>query len=216
LLYGGTFDPVHNGHLAIARVARDVLDCQVHLMPAADPPHRSAPGADAQARVRMLELALGNEPGLCVDRRELARAGTSYTVETLRQVRAEVGTQQPVALLLGADSFLSLPQWREWRELFALAHLVIAERPQSQLDVDMPEALRRVLTGRWVLNAAALQMAPCGHVLRLNQPLFPVSASDIRQRLADKAQWEELLPAAVAGYIREHRLYLQRYDLSTY
>src|SRR5690606_18972130 len=121
VLYGGTFDPVHEGHLAVARFARDALAATVHFMPAADPPHRPAPGANAAQRVEMLRLALADEPGLGLDLRELACREPSWTVETLRRLRDEIGQDAPVALLVGADSFLDLPRWREWRELFDLA-----------------------------------------------------------------------------------------------
>jgi len=207
LLYGGTFDPVHHGHLAIAHAARERLGCQVRWMPAADPPHRPAPGASAEERVRMLELAIAGEPGFSVDRRELERSGPSYTVETLRQLRRKVGAQSAVALLIGADNFLGLPQWREWQALLGLAHLVVAERPGSGLDAALPEVLDKAIAGRWADDPDELRNAPAGRVLRLEQPLYPVSASQIRQRLAGHAQWQELLPAAVAGYIRQRGLY---------
>ena len=102
ILYGGTFDPVHNGHLAIARAAWQRLGSPVRMMPAADPPHRPPPGASAQDRAEMLALAVADEPGLCVDRRELERTGRSYTVDTLRALRADE-PDLPVAMLLGAD-----------------------------------------------------------------------------------------------------------------
>src|SRR5690606_12349754 len=117
VLYGGTFDPVHAGHLAIARAAHDTLGVPVHLMPAADPPHRPPPGATAAQRVAMLELALEGEPGLRLGLRELARTGRSWSVDTLRGLRAEIGDAAPVALLVGADSFAGLPSWKSWREL---------------------------------------------------------------------------------------------------
>jgi len=207
LFYGGTFDPVHNGHLAIARAARERLDCPVHLMPAADPPHRPAPGASADDRVRMLELAIAGEPGFSVDRRELDRSGPSYTVDTLRQLRRKIGSRSSLALLIGADSFLSLPQWQEWQVLLEIAHLVVAERLGSGLDAALPDQLAAAVAGRWATHPGELQQIPAGRVLRLRQPLFPISASEIRQRLAERTQWDELLPPAVAEYIRQRGLY---------
>jgi len=206
LLYGGTFDPVHNGHLAIARAARERLGCPVHLMPSAAPPHRAAPGASVDERVQMLELAISGESGLSVDRRELHRLGPSYTVETLRELRHEIGARTPIALLVGADSFLTLPQWREWQALFDLAHLVVAERSEMTL-TSLPSQLAEVVAGRWSNHPDELRQTAVGRILRLHQPLFPVSASEIRQRLADRMQWEVLLPPAVAGYIRQRGLY---------
>ena len=206
VLYGGTFDPVHEGHLAIARSARDALEATVHLMPAADPPHRAPPGASARDRVAMLRLALRGEPGLALDLRELGREGRSWTVDTLRALRADVGSAAPVALLVGADSFAGLPQWKEWEALFGLTHFVVASRDGTPLE-DLPAALARVLEGRRAASARALREAPAGQVWCLRQPLHPQSASDIRARIAGGRPWRHLVPDAVAAYIQAHGLY---------
>lgn len=203
VFYGGTFDPVHDGHLAIARAARDRLSAQVRLMPAADPPHRAPPGADAEQRARMLDLAVAGEAGLIVDRRELRREGRSYTVETLREVRAEVGPGQALALLVGADSFLDLPKWREWQALFELAHFVVAERPGSVLD----PIRTGFAQGRETADIATLRSEPAGRVYRLNQPLHAESASQVRALMAAGEPWREHVPAPVAAYIERHGLY---------
>ena len=152
--YGGTFDPVHLGHLAIARAARDELQVAVRMLPAADPPHRPVPGATAEQRCTMLSLAIGDEPGLLLDRHELDRAARfpgrpSYTVDTLRELRGELGPSRPLAWLVGADSLLGLPGWHEWEALFGLAHFVVAERPGSPLQASVDGELGRVLEGRW-------------------------------------------------------------------
>ena len=125
--YGGTFDPVHNGHLAVACAARDVLDADVALVPAHDPPHKGRTRADAAQRAAMLDLALADESGLSVDRRELLRAGPSYTVDTLDELRVELGEDVPIAWLIGADSLLQLHTWHRWRELFECAHMVAVQ-----------------------------------------------------------------------------------------
>ncbi|GAB3344756.1 nicotinate-nucleotide adenylyltransferase [Marilutibacter aestuarii] len=207
LIYGGTFDPVHLGHLAIARNGRDVLRAPVHLMPAADPPHRAPPGASAAHRARMLDIAVEGEPGMAVDRRELEREGRSWSVDTLRGLRDEIGGRRPVVLLLGADSFLGLPGWKEWQALFELAHFMVAERPGTRLDGALPETLRAALAGRWADSVEALRASPAGRVLRLDQPLHPHSASAIRRAIAQGGPWEAQVPAGVAAYIRRHRLY---------
>ena len=206
VLYGGTFDPVHEGHLAIARSARDALEATVHLMPAADPPHRAPPGASARDRVAMLRLALRGEPGLALDLRELGREGRSWTVDTLRALREDVGSAAPVALLVGADSFAGLPQWKEWEALFGLAHFVVASRDGTPLE-DLPAPLARVLEGRRAASAQALREAPAGQVWCLRQPLHPQSASDIRARIAGGRPWRHLVPDAVAAYIQAGGLY---------
>ncbi len=205
--YGGTFDPVHDGHLAIARAARDTLGSGIDLMPAADPPHRDAPGADAQQRAAMLDLAVAGETGLRVDRRELGRGGRSWSIDTVRALRIELGRQVPIALLVGADSFISLPQWKDWRELLDLAHFVVAERSGNPLDTAVPAELAEAIAPRWTDDPLVLRSTPCGRVLRLRQPLQLHSASAIRERITDRRPWRHLLPAAVADHIERHGLY---------
>ncbi len=209
LFYGGTFDPVHNGHLAIARAARDELDCSVRLMPAADPPHRAPPGADAGQRAEMLDLAVSDQPGLRVDRRELRSEGRSYTIDTLRELRAEFGPDMPIALLVGADSFVGLPTWREWEALFDFAHFVVAPRPGSPLDGDLSPELTAAAAGRWTVWPGILKTTPAGRLFLLNEPLHPESASDIRRRIAGGEPWQGLVSPAVAGFIAQSGLYSQ-------
>lgn len=204
VLYGGTFDPVHHGHLAIARAAHAALGVPVHLMPAADPPHRPPPGATARQRVAMLELALADEPDLRLDLRELGRSGRSWSVDTLRALREAIGDEAPVALLVGADSFAGLPTWKAWRELFGLAHFVVASRGD---DAALAPELEAVLGGRTAAAADELGQTPAGRVLWLHQPLHPHSATDIRARIAAGQPWHHLVPAPVAGYIDAHGLY---------
>lgn len=206
LLYGGTFDPVHLGHLAIAHAAHAALGARVRLMPAADPPHRAPPGADAGHRARMLELAVAGDRALTVDRRELDREGRSYTVDTLSALRAEIGVQRPVALLLGADSFIALPHWKSWRALFDLAHFVVAERDGHGLDA-LPAELAAEVMPRLTDAPSDLRASPAGRVLRLRQPLADVSATRVREIIRSGGDGSTLLPAAVAAYIDRHRLY---------
>jgi len=207
LLYGGTFDPVHNGHLAIARAAHGTLRTDVHFMPAADPPHRPAPGATADQRRRMLELATAGERGLRVDPRELYRPGRSYSVDTLNGLRAEVGAVRPIALLIGSDSLLSLHTWHRWTELPTLAHLVVATRPGSGLDGPMHESIQAMLEARLVSDPAILASEPAGRVLMLQQPEVDLSATRIRAFIAAGQPWQAMVPPAVAAYICRHQLY---------
>jgi len=211
LCYGGTFDPIHLGHLAIACAARDALGVPVFFVPSADPPHRPPPGADAKQRARMIALAIAHVPGLRLDLRELQRAthsdAPSYTYDTLQELRRELGPQQPIAWLMGADSFIALPQWHRWQDLAELAHLVVAERPGSGLEAALPPALAAWSEGRWVRDASALSQRPAGGLWRLRQPLREESASAVRAQIAAGGQWQKLLPAPVADYIVTHRLY---------
>ncbi|WP_349791771.1 nicotinate-nucleotide adenylyltransferase [Xanthomonas sp. WHRI 7064] len=211
LYYGGTFDPVHLGHLAIACAARDELGALVHLVPAADPPHRPAPGATAAQRARMLELALADTPGLALDTRELQRASRdrapSYTVDTLRALRAELGPTTPIAWLLGADAFVGLSSWHQWEDLFELAHFVIAARPGTPLDLAAAPQLAAAVQGRWAARAGELGISPAGRLWSLQQPLRGESASAVRSRIAGGGDWQALLPASVAAFIAHEGLY---------
>lgn len=207
VFYGGTFDPVHNGHLAVARNTRDALSANVHLMPAADPPHKGSTHADAMQRASMLELAAAGEHGLVVDIRELRREGPSYTIDTLHDIRGELGGEVPIALLLGADSFRGLPSWKSWRELFDHTHFVVAERAGNHIEDVLSYELAECVADRWTASVEALQQAPAGLVYRLEQPLRPESASDIRHRIATRQRWQDHVPPAVAEFIIQSDLY---------
>jgi nicotinate-nucleotide adenylyltransferase len=214
LLYGGTFDPVHLGHLAVARAALSTT-AATHLdfVPAADPPHRGVPGASFTDRVDLLRAALAAEPapasgGWGIDPREGRRDGPSYTVDTLREWRREHGEARPLGFLLGADAFLGLTGWREWRALPALAHLLVARRPGSVLD-GLTAELREALAGRWATDAADFHAAPAGRVAVLDLPLQPESATAVREAVAGRRPAFGL-PAAVAALIAARGLYAVR------
>lgn len=209
--YGGTFDPVHNGHLAIARTVRDALPAQVALLPAHDPPHKGPTRADAEQRATMLELAVAGEVGLCVDRRELRRAGPSWTVDTLTELRAELGNDVPIAWLIGADSLLQLASWHRWRDLFELAHILVVDRPGVAVDADAlrgqaPDVFAEVAP-RW-RQPDQLGETARGNVARVAMPaLRPESSTELRRRIRDGEPWQDWVPPAVATYIVRHGLY---------
>lgn len=206
--YGGTFDPVHNGHLAVARCARDRLQASVWLMPAADPPHKGPTQANADDRMAMLQLAVAGQGGLQVDARELRRAGPSWTIDTLVELRREIGDEAPLAILIGADSFLGLPSWKDWQALVDHAHIVIAGRPGSRIDSDsLLEPLNAFAAPRWCTQARELHAAPAGRLLLLNLPLRPESSSALRARIVQGQPWRDWVPASVADYIEKQRLY---------
>lgn len=211
VFYGGTFDPVHNGHVAIACTARDVLHADVALLPARDPPHKALTGADAEQRARMLELAIVGEPGLAVDRRELRRAGPSYSIDTLGELRAELGADTPLAWLVGSDSLRQLHTWHRWRELFERAHLLVVQRPGADIDADaLRDAAPEVaaLVEQRQRPPEALEETPHGGIAMLPLPgLRPESSTRLRRRIASGAAWVDWVPPAVAGYIVRHGLY---------
>lgn len=211
VFYGGSFDPVHNGHLAVARAARDALHAEVALVPARDPPHKNATHADADQRAQLLALAIDGEPGLRVDPRELHRAGPSYTFDTLAELRLEAGPGAPLAWLVGADSLLQLHAWHRWRELFDLAHIVAVQRPGAEIDAarlreQAPEVLAQV-NGRWLPPTALADGPAGGFVLLPLAELRPESSTELRRRIAAGEPWRQWVPAAVAARIDSLHLY---------
>lgn len=211
-LLGGTFDPVHLGHLHLAEDVRRALHLpQVRLVPAGDPPHRGGPRASAADRLAMLRLAVRDFPGLAVDPREIERGGKSYTVLTLEELRAE-DPRRPVLLLLGADAFHGLPTWHRWEDVFRLAHLVVAARPGVDLESDMPDTLAAQWRARRVGDPAPLFATPAGAIYVQPVVPHPMSATAIRMQLArgepGRADVVQLLPPAVLAYIDRHHLYL--------
>ncbi len=211
VFYGGTFDPVHNGHLAVARTVRDALSAQVALLPAHDPPHKGPTRADALQRAAMLDLAIDRERGLHVDRRELGREGPSWTVDTLIQLRGELGVEVPIVWLIGADSLLQLASWHRWRELFDLAHILVVNRPGATVDANAlssqaPEVLAEIAP-RW-RDTGQLAAAAHGGFAHVVMPaLRPESSTELRRRIRDGEPWQDWVPPAVAAYIVRHGLY---------
>lgn len=206
VIYGGTFDPIHHGHLRLAVELRERLGVhEVSLMPCHVPPHRDSPGATSDQRVALLELAIGDEPGLTLDDRELGRNGASYTTETLRQVRAEIGPDAPLAMVLGTDSFAGFDRWQEWQRIPELAHIVVVQRPGPGLAPD--SAPSRLLRERRVDGVEALYSSPCGHILELDPPLLDISATGIRERILSGRSPRYLLPDRVWQEIRRLGLY---------
>ena len=205
-ILGGTFDPVHHGHLRLALECRQRLDlAEVRIIPVHTPPHRVVPVAAPGQRLRMVELAAGGSPDLAADDLEIRRGGPSYTVDTLRALRAALG-ERPVCLILGIDAFRLLHQWRQWTALLELVHLIVAQRPGADEEVREP-ALRDMLDTRGITDPARLGAAMAGSVLRLEIPRLDISASQVRRLLAAGHSARYLLPDAVLGYIEEQGLY---------
>lgn len=203
-LFGGTFDPVHYGHL---RPAAEVLDAlaweEMRFVPAALPPHRPAPVASAEQRLQMLRLALTEFPRFSVDDREIRRGGVSYMAPTLESLRAEMGNR-PLCLVLGVDAFLGLPTWHRWREIPDLAHLVVLTRPGFALG-DLPDWAQ----GRCCAEGEALARVPAGRLLFLAVKPQNISATAIRAALAQGQDPSvlDVLPQAVRAFICQNHLY---------
>jgi nicotinate-nucleotide adenylyltransferase len=219
-LLGGTFDPLHIGHLRLAFEAREALGlAEVSLIPAGTPPLRAVPQCAAVHRLAMVESALAGIPGFSVDPGEvLAAAGNptpSYTVATLERQRRLHGAQRPLVLLLGADAFARLESWHRWRELFELAHIAVATRPGHEIKV-MRSGIPGDGAGETALdaeysarcgNAADLAGAPAGRIVPFAITALEISASAIRRRLAQGLSVRYLVPDAVLDYIETHQIY---------
>lgn len=204
-IFGGTFDPVHLGHLRVAYEAAEALECDVRLVPSNMPPHRPQPSASPQHRLAMLRIALAGLERLVVDERELLREGYSYTIDTLHDLRLDVGGARPLILLIGADAFAGLTTWRRWTELFLVAHIAVLTRPGHRLQVD--GALAREMSARAVSAPAGLRNAPAGRILQLPVTPLEISASAVRELLWTGREPRFLVPEKVLQYIRDYGLY---------
>ena len=213
-IFGGTFDPIHYGHLRLAEEMAAALGLrEVHFIPAGRPPHRAAPQTSALHRLEMVRRAIAGNPGFVLDAREVRRAEAqrddtrpSYTVDTLSELREELGPEQPLYLLLGADAFLGLPSWHEWRRLFDLAHIAVAERAGTPLRQALAEDLQRALATRWATDAQGNPGA-AGSVRILPMTPLAISARAIREALATQKSVRYLLPDGVLDYLQQQHLY---------
>lgn len=198
-LLGGTFDPVHNGHLAVARDACDTLGVEsVRLILNAVPPHRNTPECAVEHRLAMLEAAVARDQRLVPDTRELTRTGPSYSVWTLRSLRREL-PDASLCWIVGVDAWLDLQRWYRWYELSSLAHFVVVRRPGWELPGDAAKSLSR--------DAAALRRRTSGAAVLWDGPEIDVSASTIRRRIGAGEDVADMLPEPVRSYIQRNSLY---------
>lgn len=192
-ILGGTFDPVHNAHLRVAWEASEILDADVRMVPANVPPHRDQPVASARERALILRAALAGQNRLALDDRELRRDGPSWTIDTLIDVRAEIGDERPLVLLIGADAFLGLPSWHRWAELFEHAHIGVLTRPGRDI-ANVPTELRIKIASRRCNDPAALAQSPAGRVLQIPVTPLEISATKVREILAAGGEPRYLVP----------------------
>lgn len=205
-LYGGTFDPVHFGHLrtALEIVQRLGLE-SVRLIPCHQPPHRPEPAVTAQQRLAMLQLAVEGVPELLIDPRELQRDGPSYMVDTLQTIRDEVGANVSIGLIIGMDAFAKLPSWHRWHQLFELAHIIVMQRPDEP--VYQEQTLRTYIQPRVAGQVAELKRMPAGRVLFQDVIQLAISASQIRHLIHSGITPRFLLPEKVLKLIEQQGYY---------
>ena len=210
-ILGGTFDPIHFGHLRLAQEAAEGLKlAAVRFVPSGTPPHRAAPAVSAEHRREMARLAIGTNPLFSVDERELHRTGPAYTVDTLAELRRELGASSSLCLLVGADAFLDLATWSRWHELFNLAHVVVAHRPGYPVDTwqnRMPQPLAREYGARTLAQPLAVHLAPAGGIVVVPIAALDISSTRIRECLRGGISPRYLLPDSVLDYIGRNALY---------
>lgn len=208
---GGTFDPIHIGHLRLAEEVADTCKLAVvRFIPAALPPHRATPRVTAEDRLEMTRLAVTDNDLFTLDDRELKRTGPSYSFDTLTELRQELGATRPICLVLGADAFLDLATWHRWHELFSLAHLVVAHRPGFPVDSwgqRMPQPLAREYEGRRLMQPLATHWAPAGGIATVATTALDIAATRIRAGLEAGQSQRYLIPDSVLDYIEMRGLY---------
>ena len=201
-IFGGTFDPVHYGHLRSALEVKEIFGLtEVRLIPSAQPPHREQPAATALMRLQMLELAIKNQPGLMIDTRELNRHGASYMVDTLKSLRQEF-KDEPLLLFIGADAFNHLKTWHQWQHLFDYAHIVVMTRPGFKI-----QNLDEFFKIRLANDSTELAHKLAGKLYFQQVTQLDISATAIRNMIAEQQNPGFLLPDSVIAYIRQHKLY---------
>jgi len=210
-IFGGTFDPIHYGHLRTAFELQQALRLQeMRFLPAGNPPHRQQPLAGAQLRLQMVRAATEGHRGFVVDDREVRKEGPSYSVETLAELRQEF-PQRSLCLIVGMDAFLSLPKWHQWQELLQLSHLVVAHRPGWRAPASGP--LGELLVDHGTGRIADLHDSSHGHIFIHAVTQLEISSTELRLLIASQRDPRFLMPDSVRKIIMETGCY---FDLSTH
>jgi nicotinate-nucleotide adenylyltransferase len=208
-ILGGTFDPIHLGHLRLAQEVADALSlAAVRFVPGGTPPHRAAPQTPVADRVAMVKLAIADNPLFLLDERETRRAGPSYTFDTLAELRAEFGMTRPLVLMMGADAFLGFESWHRWQDILGLAHVAVAHRPGSALGA-MPAALAREFARRRSSDPQTVHRAAPGAIIEVPITALDISATRVRALVREERSVRYLLAPPVIDYIRDNKLFLK-------
>lgn len=209
-IFGGTFSPIHYGHLRLALELRERLDlAEVRVIPSAQPPHRDAPAIEAKRRFEWVRLAIADEPGLSADDRELRRQGPSYTYDTLAELRAE-WPRRPLVLLLGDDAANGFHHWHRWQDILDLAHLVFVERPYEP-PAPAPQLVAR-LRGRRALGIGELHETPAGLWMTASIPPLAISSTRVRGLLKAGRSVLGLVPEKVINSFTDEDIRLLTHD----
>ena len=208
-ILGGTFDPIHHGHIRLAIEAREQLELdQVRLIPVNIPPHRSPPVAAATHRRIMIELAINDEPNLCIDLRELESSGISYTINTLKSLRRQDFSNDALCLIIGRDAFNKIDSWKDWQQLLNYAHIIVANRSGESDEVISSELINWIEMHQ-TNDRALLQNNLSGYIYFIDIPKLDISSSMIRQSYSEHKAVDNLLPSVTLTYIKDNELYLE-------
>jgi nicotinate-nucleotide adenylyltransferase len=209
-VFGGTFDPIHCGHLRTAfELWQELKLAEIRFLPTGSPPHREKLYASAERRLEMVRAAVADQPAFIVDDREVRRSGVSYSVDTLAELRHEY-PQRSLCLLLGMDAFLGLPGWHRWRELLTLAHIVVAHRPGWRAPTTGP--LGELMVDHGTGSILALQQERAGRVYVRAVTQLEISSTELRTLITGGGDPRYLVPDAVRKIILETRCYAARHD----
>ena len=211
-IFGGTFDPIHYGHLRVAEEIVETVGLQkMYFVPAGMPRLRHSPVASSQHRVEIVRLAIQKNPDFVLDEREIYRDGVSYSIDTVREFKQEFGEEVRLCFILGADAFIKLPEWNNWKELFNLCHFIVSTRPGYSLTLIkelLSKELREECSQRWVSNTESLRKDTSGLIFIASTTMLDISATSIRAHIAVGRSVRHLIPSVTVNYISENKLYL--------
>ena len=211
-IFGGTFDPIHYGHLRVAEEIVETVGLQkMYFVPAGMPRLRYSPVASSQHRVEIVRLAIQKNPDFVLDEREIYRDGVSYSIDTVREFKQEFGEEVRLCFILGADAFIKLPEWNNWKELFNLCHFIVSTRPGYTLTLIkelLSKELREECSQRWVSNTESLKKDTSGLIFIASTTMLDISATSIRAHIAVGRSVRHLVPSVTVNYISENKLYL--------
>ena len=211
-IFGGTFDPIHYGHLRVAEEIVETVGLQkMYFVPAGMPRLRHSPVASPQHRVEIVRLAIQKNPDFVLDEREIYRDGVSYSIDTVREFKQEFGEEVRLCFILGADAFIKLPEWNNWKELFNLCHFIVSTRPGYSLTLIkelLSKELREECSQRWVSNTESLRKDTSGLIFIASTTMLDISATSIRAHIAVGRNVRHLVPSVTVNYISKNKLYL--------
>ena len=207
-LLGGTFNPIHNGHLRLAQELADALNfSEVYFTPSANPPHKAAPDVSAQHRAAMVQLAISDNPLFKLDTRELDRAGASYSIDTLISLQEELGGSAPLCLIMGSDAFSKLSTWHRWQALIDYCHIILVQRPMGATQPKLAEELSVLLHNHYTENISDLTTENAGYIHMQKITALDITSTNIRAQLKAGHSPRYLMPDNVIRHIKSNNLY---------